>query len=74
MDFVVVVTGIVTMAPGMPNITVLRSLRVMKPLRTINKIKSMRVLVTTLLNSIVGLFNVMVFLGFMFVLFSILGS
>jgi hypothetical protein len=55
------------------NLKALRNLRVLRPLKSINAIPSMRRLVGTLINSMPELANVAIFLSFIFTLFGILG-
>ena len=55
------------------NLRSLRNLRVLRPLRSINIVPTMRKLVSTLINSMPELFNVAIFLIFIFMLFGILG-
>ena len=73
LDFVVVVVGLVGILPGVPSLTSLRTFRVLRPLRTLSRLPGMRKLVGSLLQSIPGLFNVVVLLAFIFVIFGILG-
>jgi len=74
-DFIVVVIGIVELIPGLPstNLKALRTLRVLRPLRSINAVPRLRRLISSLLGSLPALANVVVFLGFILVLFGILG-
>ena len=75
LDFVVVVTGYADFIPNQENdLGVFRTVRLMRPLRTISSIKSMRVLVGTLLEPTVlkGIANVCALLCFVFVVFSII--
>ena len=55
------------------NISAIRTLRIMRPLKSINTLKGIRVLITTLLNSLPDLGNVVLFLFFISILFGILG-
>ena len=55
------------------NLKSLRTLRVLRPLRSVNTIPSMRRLVGTLVQSLNELVNVGIFIGFLFVLFGIIG-
>ena len=56
------------------NIKAFRNLRVLRPLKSLNAIPSMRRLVSTLLSSMPELLNVVIFLSFIFLLFGILGT
>jgi hypothetical protein len=78
LDFFVVIILVLEMLPGghMKNyssIKVFRTLRLLRPLRSIQKVPRLRILVTTLLRSIMGLLNVTLFLIFIASVFSILG-
>lgn len=73
MDFVVVTTGLMTTVPGMPNVSAFRTVRVLRPLRSLTVVPGMRLLVTSLLRSIPALLNVVALLLFVFAIFGILG-
>jgi hypothetical protein len=46
LDFIVVAAGFAAIVPGVANFTVLRLLRAFRPLRTMNKMKGMRMVST----------------------------
>jgi hypothetical protein len=73
MDFVVVCAGLATVIPGMPTVSWLRTIRVMRPLRTLSSLPGMRKLITSLLEALPGLFNVMLLLLFVFTILGIMG-
>ena len=79
LDFIIVVTGLVEFfidilyKTNTINLKVLRLLRVLRPLKGLKTIPSLRKQVSALLRSIEGLSNVMVFLGFIFLIFGIIG-
>ncbi len=75
LDFCVVCIGVIEMVPFLPaaNLKALRTLRVLRPLRSINAVPSMRRLISSLLDSLPKLGNVLIFLLFVFILFGILG-
>lgn len=52
LDFIVVVTSLLTAMPGMANISGLRTFRLFRPLRSLTSLPSMRILVGTLLASV----------------------
>ena len=52
----------------------MRTIRVLRPLKSINAIESMRKLVASLKKSIPALVNVVFFLVFIFILFGIMGT
>ncbi len=45
LDFVVVATSLMSLAPGLPNVSALRAFRVMRPLRALTSVPGMRQLV-----------------------------
>jgi hypothetical protein len=78
LDFFVVIILILELSPGahMENyssIKIFRTLRLLRPLRSIQKVPRLRILVTTLSRSTMGLLNVNLFLFFIVSVFSILG-
>ena len=73
LDFVVVVAGFVSLAPGVGNVEALRVIRVLRPLRTLNRVKKLRVIVLALLGSLAQLANVALLITFLFTVFSIVG-
>ncbi|KRX08462.1 hypothetical protein PPERSA_12943 [Pseudocohnilembus persalinus] len=72
LDFVVVCSSIISFFPDTVNLSAVRTLRILRPLRSINSVKGMKVLVTTLIDSLPALGNVVIFLFFVMVLFAIL--
>lgn len=68
LDFFVVVSGILSVY--IPNVTILRTFRILRPLRSLNRFEGVKHLVVGLLKSIPELLNVLVLLGFLFLLFS----
>ena len=73
LDFTVVITGLLSALPSFDNVSVLRTFRLFRPLRSLSTLRSMRLLVTTLLSSIVQLGGVLVLALFFFGVFAILG-
>jgi len=73
LDFVVVVSGLLSSIPNMPKVSMLRTLRVLRPLRSLTILPGMKMLVRSLLASIPPLMNVVVLLSFIFFVFGILG-
>ena len=59
MDFIIVITGLVSFSPSASNLTGFRTMRALKPLKTINGVPGMRMLVSTLLDSIPLLIDVL---------------
>ena len=79
-DFVIAISGVFEFIASSSegnemslNIKALRVVRVIRPLKSINAIPSMRQLVSALISSLPELGNVSIFLGFVFILFGILG-
>ncbi|EKX46067.1 hypothetical protein GUITHDRAFT_55688, partial [Guillardia theta CCMP2712] len=74
LDFVVVVTGLITLiVPSSGKFSFLRTVRVLRPLRTMTRISGMRPLINTFIRSFVALTNVVMLLLFFAVVFGILG-
>jgi len=74
LDFVIVLsssTSFIKTSNG--NASSIRILRVLRPLRTVAKIKEVRILVETIFKSLRGLADVMMLLSFMFIIFAIVG-
>ena len=73
LDFIVVVSGLLSTVPGIPNVSAFRTIRVLRPLRSLTVVPGMRLLVSSLLKSIPALLNVVALLLFVFSIFGILG-
>ena len=69
MDFFITIVG----ASDMPSFKVLRVFRVLKPLRSIKRVPSMRKLVDILLTSLPDLVNILLFMCFSIIVFGIIG-
>ena len=75
LDFVVVVLGLVSLVLSTKNdISVFRVFRILRPLRTINSIPGMGSLVSTILNSLPIMFDIMILFGFMLIMFGTIAS
>ena len=61
------------LAPDAGNLSALRSVRVLRPLRTVTRIKSMRVLVGALLRSLPDVADVVLLFGFFLLAFGVVG-
>ena len=74
-DFLIVIISLVnfipTLNPGF--LKVVRAARVLRPLKSISRLQSMKLLMSTIVSSVMGLLNVCLFLGFVFGIFAILG-
>ncbi|CAN0154191.1 unnamed protein product [Ectocarpus sp. 8 AP-2014] len=73
LDFVVVVTALLTSIPGMPTATAIRVFRVLRPLRSLSTLPGLQHLVVSMLKSVPQLVSVLILLQFIFVVFGILG-
>jgi hypothetical protein len=73
LDFIVVVTSLLTEIPSMKGMSGLRTFRLMRPLRSLTTLPSMRILIGTLLASIIQLAGIMGLTVFFFTIFAILG-
>lgn len=75
LDFVIVLSGYLPLvvSSGSVNLAVLRSFRVLRPLRTISGIEGLRVLVSALLSAMPLLRDTILVLTFFFIIFAIAG-
>ena len=73
LDFIVVVSSLLTEIPSMKSVSSMRTFRLMRPLRTLTTMPSMKILISTLLASVAQLGSVMVLALFFFTIFAILG-
>ena len=73
LDFIIVLASILNFVPGLPNFSVVRGLRVLRPLRSISRLPNLRKIIDVLLGSLGELANAMVLLLFILVCFSLLG-
>ena len=65
--------SILGLIPGVPNLSVLRSFRVLRPLRSVSKLPSLRKIASAFIESIGDLANVMVLLLFILACFTLFG-
>jgi voltage-dependent calcium channel L type alpha-1D len=73
LDFVVVVTGFISVGAGSGGASIVRALRVLRPLRLMTALPGMRRLVVALTESLPGLISVCLLLIFFVAIFAILG-
>ena len=59
--------------PGMTNVSVLRTFRLMRPLRSLTVLPKMKLLINTLLVSFMQILNILALAMFFFLIFAILG-
>ena len=74
LDFVVVVMGWVSLMIKSGDISAIKVIRILRPLRTINQIPNMSSLVATILNSLPIMFEVMVLFFFMLIMFGTIAT
>jgi len=70
---VILYHSVISLVPLFPNLSALRSFRVLRPLRSISKLPGLRKIIGALLESARDLTNVMLVLAFLVVCFSITG-
>jgi len=78
LDFLIVVAGLIEFAGeqfglNVLNLKSLRTLRVLRPLKTLKMIPALKKQISALIRSMYGIFNVILWLTFVFGLFSIFG-
>ncbi|XP_016313568.1 voltage-dependent T-type calcium channel subunit alpha-1I-like, partial [Sinocyclocheilus anshuiensis] len=75
LDFFIVMAGVVEYSLDLQNInlTAIRTVRVLRPLKAINRVPSMRILVNLLLDTLPMLGNVLLLCFFVFFVFGIIG-
>ena len=73
LDFIVIVSGVFALIPGMPNVSALRNVRVLRPLKSLNYVPKIKILVGAILKGIPRLVNVFIILMVALVIYGILG-
>ena len=73
LDFIVVLSSLLTEIPQMKSVSGMRTFRLMRPLRSLTTMPSMKILISTLLASVAQLGGVLVLAIFFFTIFAILG-
>lgn len=73
LDFFVVVTSLLDQLPAMKNVSGLRTFRLFRPLRSLQTMPSMKLLIGTLLKSMKHLGGILGLVTFFFIIFAILG-
>ncbi|XP_028935543.1 voltage-dependent T-type calcium channel subunit alpha-1G isoform X8 [Ornithorhynchus anatinus] len=75
LDFFIVIAGMLEYSLDLQNVSLsaVRTVRVLRPLRAINRVPSMRILVTLLLDTLPMLGNVLLLCFFVFFIFGIVG-
>ena len=77
LDFFIVMVSIVGMLPiegGASSLKILRTFRILRPLRSINKLPEVKKQINSVLGSIPGLMRVFFFVIFIFSIFAIFGT
>lgn len=72
-DFIVVITGILSVFPQMANFSGLRTFRLFRPLKSISQLENIKILIDTLIASVSQLGGVLSLAIFFFLIFAILG-
>jgi hypothetical protein len=73
LDFIVVITSLLSFSPDISSVSILRSFRLFKPLRNLQVFPSMRLLMRTLVASADRLRFLIIFYFFVVMVFSIIG-
>ncbi|KAG9401991.1 hypothetical protein AC1031_007692 [Aphanomyces cochlioides] len=73
LDFLIILSGMLSWVKGTSKIGSIRVLRVLRPLRTLHSLPGLKVLTTALLASLPALGNVAILLAFIYLVFAILG-
>ena len=73
LDFVVVITSLLSVIPGVGNLSGIRTFRLFRPLRSFTSMPSMKTLVSTILSSLAQLGEILILFVIVFFIFSILG-
>ena len=77
LDFFIVVVSIIGFLPiegGADSLKALRTFRILRPLRSVNKLPAMKAQISAMLDSIPGLMRVFFFIIFIFTIFAIFGT
>eukprot|EP01059_Diplonema_ambulator_P000897 TRINITY_DN10702_c0_g1_i3.p1 TRINITY_DN10702_c0_g1~~TRINITY_DN10702_c0_g1_i3.p1 ORF type:complete len:468 (+),score=161.97 TRINITY_DN10702_c0_g1_i3:178-1581(+) len=72
-DFIIVILAWVGLFPTVANFTVIRSLRLLRPLKALHSVEGLQILLKALLSSMGPLSNVVVLLLFFMIMFAITG-
>jgi len=74
LDFTVIALGWFSNLFSSSNISSFRVIRILRPLKTINSMPGMSGLVTTILNSLPFMFDIMILFCFMILIFGVVGT
>jgi hypothetical protein len=73
LDFFIVCISILDMILSGINLSIIKLLRTLRPLRIITRNEDMKVMVTSLMQSILGIMNLLIIVMCVFLMFAILG-
>jgi len=75
LDFIIVVAALLGYIPAVGDSggSGIRLMRVLRPLRSVNRLPSLRVIISTMLDSFKGMLSVLVLVLFLFVIYGIIG-
>lgn len=74
LDFVIVVLSFMQLIPGFGNFTAFRTMRVLRPLRSMNAVPQLKTIASCLVHSVKGLANVFLLAMFFYFVFSIFAT
>lgn len=77
LDFLIVVISIVGLLPmggGGSSVKVLRTFRILRPLRSVNKLPAVRLQIKAILNALPNIYRDFIFIIFIFSIFAIFGT
>eukprot|EP00760_Papus_ankaliazontas_P021273 PhM_4_TR18667/c0_g1_i1/m.19829 len=73
LDFIIVCLSYLNFVPGFGNYTMIRTMRVLRPLRSMNAVPGLKMIVNALFYSVRGLVHVLYLGAFIFMVYGILG-
>lgn len=73
LDFIVVLTSLLSLIPSMTNISVIRTFRLFRPLRSFTSLPAMKSIISTIMASLTKLGEIMLVAVIFFYIFSVLG-
>lgn len=72
LDFFIIITAIIDMSLTNVDLSVIKMLRTLRPLRILTRNLNMKIIITALGQSMVGIFNVLIIIILIFIMFGIL--
>lgn len=73
LDFLIVMASIIDMLLTNVNLSIIKLFRTLRPLRIISRNQDMKIMISSLAQSIFGIFNVLIIILCVFLMFGILG-